>query len=92
MRKFHPRHQLRNPVMFVVWVGSLLVTVFAITDPSVFTIAVALWLWFTVLFANLAEAVAEGRGKAQADSLRRTKKDAVARLARTARGRAPAPS
>ncbi|HEX8866008.1 MAG TPA: potassium-transporting ATPase subunit KdpB, partial [Lentzea sp.] len=80
LRKFHPRHQLRNPVMFVVWVGSLLVTVFAVTDPSVFTVAVTLWLWFTVLFANLAEAVAEGRGKAQADSLRKTKKDAVARL------------
>lgn len=79
LRKFDPRHQLRNPVMFVVWAGSLLVTVFAITDPSVFTIAVALWLWFTVLFANLAEAVAEGRGKAQAESLRKTKKDAVAR-------------
>ncbi|MEV6239214.1 potassium-transporting ATPase subunit KdpB [Lentzea sp. NPDC051838] len=80
LRKLHPRHQLRNPVMFVVWVGSLLVTVFAVTDPSVFTIAVTVWLWFTVLFANLAEAVAEGRGKAQADSLRKTKKDAVARL------------
>ncbi|MCP2246028.1 potassium-transporting ATPase subunit KdpB [Lentzea aerocolonigenes] len=80
VRKLHPRHQLRSPVMFVVWVGSVLVTVFAATDPSVFTVAVALWLWFTVLFANLAEAVAEGRGKAQADSLRRTKKDAVARM------------
>ncbi|MDT7786119.1 MAG: potassium-transporting ATPase ATP-binding subunit [Pseudonocardiales bacterium] len=80
LKKLHPRHQLRSPVMFVVWVGSLLVTVFAATDPSVFTVAVALWLWFTVLFANLAEAVAEGRGKGQADSLRRTKKDAVARL------------
>ncbi|MCP2243849.1 potassium-transporting ATPase subunit KdpB [Lentzea aerocolonigenes] len=79
LRKFDPRYQLRNPVMFVVWVGSLLVTVFAFSDPSVFTIAVAVWLWFTVLFANLAEAVAEGRGKAQADSLRKTKKDAVAR-------------
>ncbi|MET9229297.1 potassium-transporting ATPase subunit KdpB [Lentzea sp. NPDC003310] len=80
LRKLHPRHQLRSPVMFVVWVGSLLVTAFAVTEPSVFTIAVAAWLWFTVLFANLAEAVAEGRGKAQADSLRQTKKDAVARL------------
>ncbi|WP_434439236.1 potassium-transporting ATPase subunit KdpB [Lentzea sp. E54] len=79
LRKFDPRYQLRNPVMFVVWAGSLLVTVFAITDPSVFTVAVALWLWFTVLFANLAEAVAEGRGKAQAESLRKTKEDAVAR-------------
>jgi K+-transporting ATPase ATPase B chain len=80
LKKLHPRHQLRSPVMFVVWVGSLLVTVFAVTEPSVFTIAVAAWLWFTVLFANLAEAVAEGRGKAQAESLRRTKSDAVARL------------
>nr|WP_245785986.1 potassium-transporting ATPase subunit KdpB [Lentzea albida] len=80
LRKLHPRHQLRSPVMFVVWVGSLLVTVFAVIEPSVFTVAVALWLGFTVLFANLAEAVAEGRGKAQADSLRKTKKDAVARL------------
>ncbi|MFD4636118.1 potassium-transporting ATPase subunit KdpB [Lentzea sp. NPDC058436] len=80
LRKFDPRHQLRNPVMFVVWVGSLLVTFFAVVEPSVFSIAVTLWLWFTVLFANLAEAVAEGRGKAQAESLRRTKKDAVARL------------
>ncbi|WP_177154600.1 potassium-transporting ATPase subunit KdpB [Actinosynnema pretiosum] len=80
LRKLHPRHQLRNPVMFVVWAGSVLVTVFAITDPNPFTIAVALWLWFTALFANLAEAVAEGRGKAQAESLRRTKTDALARL------------
>ncbi|PPK63235.1 K+-transporting ATPase ATPase B chain [Actinokineospora auranticolor] len=82
LRKLHPRHQVRNPVMFVVWVGSVLVTVFAVAEPSVFTVAVAVWLWFTVLFANLAEAVAEGRGKAQAESLRRTKKDAVARRIR----------
>ncbi|WP_026421200.1 potassium-transporting ATPase subunit KdpB [Actinokineospora inagensis] len=79
LRKLDPRHQSRNPVMFVVWIGSLLVTVFAIGEPSVFTIAVAIWLWFTVLFANLAEAVAEGRGKAQAESLRKTKKDTIAR-------------
>ncbi|KAA2253602.1 potassium-transporting ATPase subunit KdpB [Solihabitans fulvus] len=79
LRKLNPRHQLKNPVMFVVWVGSVLVTVFAISDASVFSIATALWLWFTVLFANLAEAVAEGRGKAQAESLRRTKKETVAR-------------
>ncbi|OLF06942.1 potassium-transporting ATPase subunit B [Actinophytocola xinjiangensis] len=79
LRKLHPRHQVRNPVMFVVWVGSVLSTVFAIGDPDVFTIAVALWLWFTVLFANLAEAVAEGRGKAQAETLRRGKKETVAR-------------
>jgi K+-transporting ATPase ATPase B chain len=79
LRKLNPRHQLRNPVMFVVWIGSALTTVFAIGDPTMFTIGVALWLWFTVLFANLAEAVAEGRGKAQAETLRRTKKDTVAR-------------
>jgi K+-transporting ATPase ATPase B chain len=79
LRKLDPRHQLKNPVMFVVWVGSVLSTVFAIGDPGVFTIGVALWLWFTVLFANLAEAVAEGRGKAQAETLRRTKKETMAR-------------
>src|SRR5690349_24253707 len=65
--------------MFVVWVGSVLSTVFAVSEPGVFTIGVALWLWFTVLFANLAEAVAEGRGKAQAETLRRTKRETVAR-------------
>ncbi|PSL43160.1 K+-transporting ATPase ATPase B chain [Saccharothrix carnea] len=86
LRKLHPRDQVRNPVMFVVWVGSLLVTVFAIADPDVFTAAVAAWLWATVLFANLAEAVAEGRGKAQADSLRRTRNDAVARRLTAAGG------
>ncbi len=78
-RKLNPKHQLGNPVMFVVWVGSALTTVFAVTDPSVFSILIAVWLWFTVLFANLAEAVAEGRGKAQAESLRRSKKETVAR-------------
>jgi potassium-transporting ATPase ATP-binding subunit len=82
LRKLDPRHQARNPVMFVVWVGSVLSTVFAIGDPGVFAIGTALWLWFTVLFANLAEAVAEGRGKAQAESLRRTKKETVARRVR----------
>ncbi|WP_410591699.1 potassium-transporting ATPase subunit KdpB [Amycolatopsis sp. lyj-23] len=79
LRKLNPKHQLGNPVMFVVWAGSALTTVFAVADPSVFTILIAVWLWFTVLFANLAEAVAEGRGKAQAESLRRSKKETVAR-------------
>ncbi|SEC11898.1 K+-transporting ATPase ATPase B chain [Amycolatopsis tolypomycina] len=79
VRKLNPKHQLGNPVMFVVWVGSALTTVFAVTDPSVFSVLIAVWLWFTVLFANLAEAVAEGRGKAQAESLRRSKKETVAR-------------
>jgi K+-transporting ATPase ATPase B chain len=78
-RKLDPRAQLRNPVMFVVWVGSVLVTVLTVVEPSVFSVLIAVWLWFTVLFANLAEAVAEGRGKAQAESLRRTKKESVAR-------------
>lgn len=84
LRKLDPRAQLRNPVMFVVWVGSVLVTALCAVEvptgePSVFSILVAVWLWFTVLFANLAEAVAEGRGKAQAESLRRTTQESVAR-------------
>src|SRR5262249_22265929 len=62
LRKLDPRAQLRNPVMFVVWVGSVLVTASAVVQPSVFAVLIAIWLWFTVLFANLAEAVAEGRG------------------------------
>ena len=78
-RKLDPRHQARNPVMFVVLVGSVLTTVLAIKDPSVFAWLIAAWLWFTVLFANLAESVAEGRGKAQAATLRAAKKDTVAR-------------
>ena len=68
LRKLDPRTQARNPVMFVVWVGSVLVTGSAIADPSVFAWLIAVWLWITVLFANLAEAVAEDRGKAQADT------------------------
>ena len=78
LRKLDPRHQVRNPVMFVVWVGSVVVTVSAILDPSVFAWSIAVWLWFTVVFANLAEAVAEGRGRAQADALRSTRTDTVA--------------
>ncbi len=79
LRKLDPRHQARNPVMFVVWVGSAAVTVSAVVEPSVFAWLIAVWLWFTVVFANLAEAVAEGRGKAQADALRATKTDTTAR-------------
>lgn len=74
LRKFDPRIQWRNPVMFVVYVGSAFTTALAWDDPTVFTVAVALWLWFTVLFANFAEALAEGRSKAQAASLRGLKK------------------
>lgn len=79
LRKLDPRHQVRTPVMFVVWVGSVLTTVLAAVHPSLFAWAIALWLWATVVFANLAEAVAEGRGKAQADSLRRARTQTVAR-------------
>ncbi|GAY07522.1 potassium-transporting ATPase subunit KdpB [Pseudonocardia sp. N23] len=80
LRKLDPRTQLRNPVMFVVWVGSLVTTVSAIVSPSLFGWLVTIWLWITVLFANLAEAVAEGRGKAQAETLRRSRRDTVAHL------------
>jgi K+-transporting ATPase ATPase B chain len=72
--KLDPRLQWRNPVMFVVWVGSLLTTLLALQARDGFTVAVAVWLWFTVLFANFAEALAEGRSKAQAASLRGLKK------------------
>ncbi len=79
LRKLSPRDQARNPVMFVVFLGAVVTTVLAVLRPSWFSWTVAAWLWFTVLFANLAEAVAEGRGRAQADSLRKVKRDTVAR-------------
>jgi len=82
VRKLHPRHQIRNPVMFVVTVGSVLTTVLFFQAlfgkgeaPVWFILAVSLWLWFTVLFANFAEAMAEGRGKAQAESLRSSRRE-----------------
>jgi K+-transporting ATPase ATPase B chain len=78
-KKFDPRVQIRNPVMFVVEVGSALTTYSAIIHNSIFAWTITVWLWLTVLFANLAEAVAEGRGKAQAETLRRTKRETVAR-------------
>ena len=78
LRKLDPRRMARNPVMFVVEVGSVLVTALAITDPSLFAWLIAAWLWFTVLFANFAEAIAEGRGKAQAEELRRTRAETIA--------------
>ncbi|HZP65050.1 MAG TPA: potassium-transporting ATPase subunit KdpB [Rudaea sp.] len=84
-RKLSPRAQFRNPVMFVVFVCSILTTLLWFQAlgghgeaPGGFTLAVALWLWFTLLFANFAEAIAEGRGKAQAASLRSARKDVVA--------------
>ncbi|MFD8569092.1 potassium-transporting ATPase subunit KdpB [Streptomyces sp. NPDC059639] len=79
-RKLDPRVMIKSPVMFVVLVGSVLTTVFSFTDPTDwFGWAISAWLWLTVIFANLAEAVAEGRGKAQADTLRKAKTDTVAR-------------
>jgi len=88
LRKLAPRQVARNPVMFVVEVGSFLTTVIffrdlfhpaSATSPLWFTGLVSVWLWFTVVFANFAEAVAEGRGKAQADTLRRMRKETSAR-------------
>jgi K+-transporting ATPase ATPase B chain len=99
LKKLSPRDVARNPVMFVVEVGSLLVTAIWLRDvlshpvgaaPTWFTAAVAIWLWFTVIFANLAEAVAEGRGKAQAAALRRTRSDTPARRLRDGREEAVA--
>ena len=92
VRKLDPRHQIHNPVMFVVEVGALITTIGWLiqafggeplgggNEPAWFTFTVALWLWLTVVFANLAEALAEGRGKAQADALRATRTETVARL------------
>src|SRR5437773_1938305 len=93
-RKLTPRRQVRNPVMFVVYVGSILTTLLwiqAVTGkgeaPAWFIFWVSVWLWFTVLFANFAEAMAEGRGKAQAASLRKARRDLQAkRLVRPQRG------
>ena len=85
-KKLTPRTQFRNPVMFCVYVGSILTTILWIAAlggqaeaPAGFILAVSLWLWFTVLFANFAEALAEGRSKAQAASLRSAKKDVMAK-------------
>ncbi|WP_432894653.1 potassium-transporting ATPase subunit KdpB [Kribbella sp. CA-245084] len=79
VKKLDPRVMVKNPVMFVVEVGAAASTIKAITDPSVFVWWIVVWLWLTVIFANLAEAVAEGRGKAQAETLRRAKTETTAR-------------
>ena len=81
-RKLDPRTLWKNPVMFIVEIGSVFTTVLAVQQHTVFAILIAIWLWLTVLFANLAEAVAEGRGKAQADALRKTRTDTLARRLR----------
>ncbi len=95
-KKLDPRIQVRNPVMFVVYIGSMLTSVLFIqalfgkgeASPG-FILGVSLWLWFTVLFANFAEAMAEGRGKAQADTLRRARRDTPAKKLTEARRDAP---
>lgn len=86
IKKLNPRHQIKNPVMFVVLVGSILTTGLFFQAvggndeaPAGFILAISLWLWFTLIFANFAEAMAEGRGKAQAASLRRARKDTPAK-------------
>src|SRR6476660_8247736 len=79
LRKLDPRTLWRNPVMFIVEVGAVWSTILAFVEPSWFAWLTVVWLWLTVVFANLAEAVAEGRGKAQAESLRRTKTATMAR-------------
>src|SRR5690348_10042931 len=86
-RKLDPRTQWRNPVMFVVYIGSMLTTILWIQAlhgqgeaPAGFVLGIALWLWFTVLFANFAEAMAEGRSKAQAASLRGLKQTTQAKF------------
>ena len=78
VRKLDPRTLWRNPVMFIVEIGAVWSTILAVGDNSWFSWLTVFWLWLTVIFANLAEAVAEGRGKAQADALRKSKADAVA--------------
>jgi K+-transporting ATPase ATPase B chain len=87
LAKLDPRVQLRNPVMFIVWIGAAYTALLYFhalgghgDAPAGFILAISLWLWFTVVFANFAEAVAEGRGKAQADALRRSRQDTIAKV------------
>src|SRR5664279_5971857 len=95
-----PRYQARNPVMFVVYIGSILTTILwiqAVTGkgeaPAGFILAVTLWLWVTLLFANFAEAIAEGRSKAQAASLKSARRDTIAkRLAKPRHDAAQTPT
>src|SRR5262249_35185705 len=85
-KKLNPRDQIRNPVMFVVYIGSILTTLLWMQAlrgfgeaPAGFILGIAAWLWFTVLFANFAEAIAEGRSKAQAEALRSSRKSIMAK-------------
>ena len=82
IKKLDPRVQVRNPVMFVVLVGSIITFMEAIAHPSTFTWSITVWLFLTVIFANFAEAMAEGRGKAQADTLRKMRSETEARRLR----------
>jgi K+-transporting ATPase ATPase B chain len=87
--KLNPRKMMGNPVMFVVEIGSVITTALLFKGGSAFkfNLQITLWLWFTVVFANFAEAMAEGRGKAQADTLRKARSETIAhRLARLSRG------
>ena len=93
-RRMTPRYQWRNPVMFVVYIGSILTTILWLQAlfgqgeaPAGFILAVTLWLWVTLLFANFAEAIAEGRSKAQAAALKSARKDTIARKLAQARAR-----
>lgn len=85
IRRLIPSYQLRNPVMFCVYIGAILTTILASfpftgnSDPVWFIALISLWLWFTVIFANFAEAIAEGRGRAQASTLKASRKDTVAK-------------
>ncbi len=78
-KKLNPTQQIRNPVMFVVLVGTVITFIEAIAHPGIFTWSITIWLFLTVIFANFAEAMAEGRGKAQADTLRRMRSETEAR-------------
>ncbi|WP_330678037.1 hypothetical protein [Romboutsia sp. 1001216sp1] len=86
IKKLDFKNQLKNPVMFIVYVGSIITSIISVlsifnitNDNTPFTITISIFLWSTVLFANFAEAIAEGRGKAQASSLRAAKKDVLAK-------------
>ena len=82
LRKLDPRWQVKNPVIFIVWLGALATTFVLLRQVgrNGFNFQICFWLWFTILFANFAEALAEGRGKAQAASLRRSRSETRARL------------
>ena len=93
--KLNPRNMMGNPVMFVVEIGSVITTVLLILHPHAafrFNLQITLWLWFTVLFANFAEAMAEGRGKAQADTLRKARSETIAKRIGSNGGLEPVPS